>query len=123
MHHVVGVFSVKVRSAQLTLITQSQILGIVDLLEKMSHSAVIVCDLLFLTIQPPSDFLRAFEVPHFLEGLAVLNVGKFLSLRVLAEVDDELGYSVSSSLLLGKLLLQVYLHVVFNLLLLLCHFN
>ena len=123
MHHVVAVFGVEVRSSQLTLIIQSQVLGVVDLLEKMSHSIVIVCDLLSLTIQPPTDLLRAFEVPHFLEGLAVLNVGKFLSLLVLAEVDDELGYSVSTCLLLGKLLLQVYLHVLFNLLLLLCHFN
>ena len=89
----------------------------------MSRSIVVVSDLLSLTIQSPSDLLRAFEVPHFLESLAVLNVGKLLSLFVLAEVDNKLGDSVSTCFLLGKLLLQVCLHVVFNLLLLLCHFN
>ena len=89
----------------------------------MSRSIVVVCHLLSLTIQPPADLLRAFEVPHFLESLAVLNVGKLFSLCVLAEVNDELSYSVSTFFLLRKLLLQVCLHVAFNLCLLLCHFN
>ena len=89
----------------------------------MSRSIVVVSDLLLLTIQAPANLLRALEVPHFLEGLAVVHIGKLLTLRVLAEIDDELGYSVGTLLLLGQLLLQVCLHVGFNLELCFCHFN
>ena len=107
--------------AQLTLIIEQQVLGVVHFLEQLRARVVASRDLLLLAIESPPDLIAASEVVNLLEALAVVHVGELFTFLVLSEVDDELGDGFGTLLLVGKFALQVRFLVAVNLLLEICH--
>ena len=102
-------------TAELALIIQKQVLGVVKLLEELSPRVVVGRNLLLLAIEAPADLVAATVVPDLLEGLARLNVGELLALLILAEIGDKASDCLGTRSLTGDLLLQVLVDVFLNL--------
>ena len=60
---------------------------------------------------------------HLLEALSVLDISKLITSLVMSKIHDKLCDCISAFQLFGKFTLKVILNVVFDFLLLLCHFN
>lgn len=108
--HFVALFSRDEGRAQLTLIVEEQIFGVVDFLEKLGLGVKVVSNLFLLAVKSPTLLLSASVVPYGLETLTGVHVRQKLPLAVVVEVHDEVGKFFSA----GHLLLELILHVLFD---------
>ena len=83
----------------------------------MGTGVIVGRDLLLLAIKAPADLVAATVVPNLLEALASLYVGELLAFLVLGEVHDETSDVLSTFHLAGHILLEVFVDVLFDTLL------